>query len=202
MSAGPLFDWMAQAVEKHAPHLVPVPKPQPKKRKTNCSKLREAMAGGPAGRVEYFLSPPGVPVSQLGVGVMIRMLGGNSDTVAALNAAIGRKVSGLEVKDDRLRISLEGGGVLTLLDEGQSCCESRYMRTDDKAEDHLGATLLAVELREAASISHEYEEHDVQFLDVKTSNGVFTCSSHVEHNGYYGGFYITASLDEAGPVSP
>lgn len=38
--------------------------------------------------------------------------------------------------------------------------------------------------------------HEVQFLHVKTSKGSFAVSNHNEHNGYYGGFNVEASLEE------
>ena len=41
-----------------------------------------------------------------------------------------------------------------------------------------------------ASSEHNEDCHEVQFLEVKTSKGSFTMSSHNEHNGYYGGFSI------------
>ena len=36
------------------------------------------------------------------------------------------------------------------------------------------------------------EIHEIQFLDVKTSKGVFQISNHNVHNGYYGGFWVIA----------
>ena len=51
------------------------------------------------------------------------------------------------------------------------------------------------ELKDAPDIEDEWGEvHEVQFLDVKTDKGVFQMSSHNEHNGYYGGFWIIARL--------
>jgi hypothetical protein len=101
------------------------------------------------------------------------------------------------VVDNDLTLSFSDGSKLRLFDDGQSCCESRYMRTDDDLSKFEGAKLLGFELADAPSIKdNEYEDHDVQFLNTKTSLGVFTCSNHVEHNGYYGGFSITARYSE------
>lgn len=138
-------------------------------------------------------------MSQFGMGVMIRMLGGNAETVAAYQQAMGRTIkSAAIVSDDCLRIEFADGAALDVRDEGQSCCESRYMRTDDELTAFAGARLDAIELREAPSITDdEYGEyHDCQFLDVKTDRGVFTCTNHIEHNGYYGGFSIELRLTD------
>ena len=49
--------------------------------------------------------------------------------------------------------------------------------------------------------SHVYEEDDkerkdCQFLIITTSKGQFTVANYNEHNGYYGGFALIASVDE------
>ena len=66
------------------------------------------------------------------------------------------------------------------------------MRTDDDLSDYQGSTLLDFELKDALNMEDKYGDHEVQFLDVKTSNGVFQMANHNEHNGYYGGFWIVA----------
>ena len=135
-------------------------------------------------------------MSQLGIGAMLGMLGGNKETVAAVKASLGKTIKETRLKDDdSLVLVFDDGLVLTLRDDGQSCCENRYMRTDDDLAEFAGAEVLDVELRDAPSTEGEYGEcHDVQFLAVKTSKGEFVMSTHNEHNGYYGGFWIVASL--------
>jgi hypothetical protein len=128
----------------------------------------------------------------LGLGVMIGMLGGNSETVDTIRAAIGKKISRVWLAGDALHFRLEDGTGFRLSDEGQSCCESRYMVVDDDLEYHAGAVLKDVQLREAAPIEGEYEVHEVQFLEVHTDKGVISAATHNEHNGYYGGFWIVA----------
>jgi len=123
---------------------------------------------------------------------MLGELGGNRETVEAVQGSLGKAISEVTLKEDVLDFTFSDGSGLTLRDDGQSCCESRYMRTDDDLAYYAGATLTDLALRDAPPIPAEYAEHEVQFLDVTTSKGVFTCSSHNEHNGYYGGFYIIA----------
>lgn len=133
----------------------------------------------------------------LGVGVMLNMLRGNGDTVAALKASVGKKIKSIGIVEDKLVIKLYGNETLTLWDDGQSCCESRYMQTDDDGVPYKGAVLQDFEIRDAPSPEPKSEygnAYEVQFLDVKTSVGVFTCTTHNEHNGYYGGFSIAAKV--------
>ncbi len=132
-----------------------------------------------------------------GMGVMLGMLGGNADTVAALKGALGKTIAALEIDPDvddagALVFRFTDGTAMRLRDNGQSCCEHRYMHSDDKLADFIGAQFLGADLKDAPSVSDEYSEHEVQFLVVSTSIGEFTVETHNEHNGYYGGFWIVA----------
>lgn len=129
----------------------------------------------------------------IGIGVMLSYLGGNEESVKAVQRAIGQTIAAVELKDDdALHFTMADGFKLRVFDDGQSCCESRYMRTDDDLSSHVGETLLGFEIKDAPNEEDEYGDHEVQFLEVKTDKGVFTMASHNEHNGYYGGFSIRA----------
>jgi hypothetical protein len=132
----------------------------------------------------------------LGFGVMINMLGGNRESVAAVQAAMGKTITALSLTDDQLRFEFEDGSRLRLWDNGQSCCESRYMQTDDDLPYYIGAKFVSAEVRDGGSTEDEWgERHEIQFLVVTTDRGTFSMASHNEHNGYYGGFWITASAE-------
>jgi len=127
----------------------------------------------------------------LGMGVMLGFLGGNEESVKALKSCFGKKITTLTLgSDDALHFTFSDGSKVAAFDDGQSCCESRYMRTDDNLEDFIGATFVAAELKDAPNMEDEYGDHEVQFLEIMTSNGALTMASHNEHNGYYGGFNI------------
>ena len=132
----------------------------------------------------------------LGLGVMIQHLGGNEESVVAMKASIGETIKHVEItSDDQLSIQLANKTTLTFTDEGQSCCEHRYMSTDDDLKYYFGAELLGAEIREGGSKDSEYGEClDSEFLVVQTSKGDFTIVNYNEHNGYYGGFWVTAKL--------
>lgn len=141
-------------------------------------------------------------LSKSGMGVMLNALSGNRDTVETFTKARGKKIAALELVEnargfhrgtsDALRFTFEDGTKMQLRDDGQSCCESRYMMTDDDLSTFIGAELLGAEVRDAPNEPDEYGEHEVEFLIVTTSLGAFTMANHNEHNGYYGGFWIVA----------
>lgn len=139
-------------------------------------------------------------MSNLGMGVMIGVLGGNEDfneeSVKAFTSCLNKTITALTLgEDDALHFVMDDGTKMRLHDDGQSCCEHRYMKTDDKLADFVGAQLLGAEIKDAPSLPCDGDSHDVQFLDVKTSKGVFQMCSHNEHNGYYGGFLIRSALE-------
>lgn len=129
-------------------------------------------------------------MNQLGLGVMINMLGGNKETVKAYQASLGKTIKSVTLKDDCLSMCFDDETGIQIFDDGQSCCENRYMVTDDDLLYHVGAKLLGAEVASAPDVEDDGECHEVQFLHIKTSKGTFTMSNHVEHNGYYGGFSI------------
>lgn len=140
----------------------------------------------------------------LGLGVMIQMLAGNPVAGAlAWKAAIGKRIASASLTEadgaqklfeDRLVLRFDDGTAVALVDKGQSCCESRYLRTDDDLAYYVGAVLLDARVLDAPSVDtgDAYGDHDVAFLHVDTDRGTFTISAHAEHNGYYGGFAIQA----------
>jgi len=127
-----------------------------------------------------------------GMGVILGMLGGNEETVNSIKASIGKTITKAELEGDNLCLRFSDGKSLRLWDDGQSCCEHRYMVTDDDLSLFHDCVFTDIELKEAPSVPDEYGEHEVQFLDIKTSIGSFQMATHNEHNGYYGGFWIVA----------
>lgn len=133
----------------------------------------------------------------LGIGAMIGDLSGNKETIDALLPTLGKEISVVTLKEDVLGIAFSDDTVIRVWDNGQSCCELRYMRTDDDLAQYVGAKLEGMELRSAPNIPDERgEDHEVQFLVIRTTKGNITFSSHVEHNGYYGGFSIQIRNEE------
>lgn len=137
--------------------------------------------------------------NRLGMGVMIHMLCEGSDKPSrdAVKQALGKKIATAKIDDDMVTLTFEDGAILKLEDDGQSCCEHRYLRTDDDPAELAGTTLVDVEVREAPEEETEHGTHEVRFLAIKTDQGTLTCSCHNEHNGYYGGFWIVAEFQEA-----
>jgi len=135
----------------------------------------------------------------IGIGVIANYLGGNEESVAAYRACLGKTISKVYVKDDAMRLEFDEV-LLVLQDEGQSCCEHRFMVCDDNLEHYKGAQLLEITIEDAhPDVTGEWGDvNEVQFMHVKTTKGSFTVSNHNQHNGYYGGFSIRASLESVG----
>jgi hypothetical protein len=133
-------------------------------------------------------------MTQKGFGVMLGMLSGNEETVNTVKPSLGKIIEKvwLDEESDKLKFKFTDGSGMCLYDDGQSCCEQRYMGTDDDLSEYEGAKLLDLELKEVPDENREYDVHEIQFLDVKTDKGVFQMSNHNIHNGYYGGFWIVA----------
>ena len=119
-------------------------------------------------------------------------------------ACVGKRILSMRIEPatrgeiGALRIELEGGAVLWLRD-AQCCCEARYFTSDDINDGgtyYRGAMLLAVEVADATTKTADGfgDEHEVQFLEVRTSLGVVTVEAHNEHNGWYGGITLRAEV--------
>ena len=123
-----------------------------------------------------------------------------------ITPALGKTISDLRFSendnDSALSITFADGSKLTLFDDGHSCCETRYMRTDDNLAEYIGGRLLGAEVKDVPELigfwkdEDEYGDHDIQFLEITTSKGSFVMSNHNEHNGYYGGFCIEAKYEQ------
>lgn len=115
-------------------------------------------------------------------GVMIEYLSGNYGSVAAFIGAMNKTITELTLgDDDALHFTFDDGSKIKLFDAMQKCCETRYMRTDDNLADYIGAQLLDAEIKHGPTEAWKDDgAHEVAFLEVRTSKGCFTMSSHNE----------------------
>lgn len=95
-----------------------------------------------------------------------------------------------------LEIVLESGWRMVFVDVcGQSCCESRYMHTDDKLETLVGETLREIYVGEGGVNEGEWGDcKEFQFLHICTLTDVVVVGTYNEHNGYYGGLDLAVSI--------
>lgn len=106
------------------------------------------------------------------------------------------KLKGMVIRDavvDEDSVTLQFDfGKLTLRDCGQSCCENRYMSTDDDIQSLVGSRFMCYEVKDGdyQGTEDDYNVHEVQFLEIQTDSGFVTLVNHNEHNGYYGGFSV------------
>ena len=135
-------------------------------------------------------------MSKLGLGVMINLLSGSyAESVGVFRQNIDKKIADLEISEEELIFTFTDGTRMKMFDDGQSCCETRYMHTDDDLKYFVGAQLWNAEVREGPAKQVECgEEEETQFLVITTSKGQFTVVNYNIHNGYYGGFDIKAVM--------
>ena len=132
----------------------------------------------------------------LGITAMLQEITGDEETTRAVAESIGKTIVHLELgTDDALHFSFSDGSRIRVFDDARSCCETRYMRTDDTLPDFVGAELQGLIVRDAPNMPDEHGDHEVQFLAIYTSKGVFTMSNHNEHNGYYGGISVAVRTE-------
>ena len=97
-------------------------------------------------------------------------------------------IVGAQLNEKSLVLTFGNNSQLTVWDDGQQCCEYRYLHTDDDLAYFIGSTYLGMEYRDV-EIAGDY---DIGFLLISTSLGAFTIEAHNEHNGHYVGFDISA----------
>lgn len=101
-------------------------------------------------------------------------------------------------KIDALIIQFTNGMSLYIEDTGQNCCEVRSMTCDDDLEGLAGSRLLRIETRHGGWGHSDVESTDeMAFVLIQFSTYAITLTSHNEHNGYYGGFDLRATLKTA-----
>jgi hypothetical protein len=103
----------------------------------------------------------------------------------------GPVIKDVTMDEDEITFRFEGGS-LRLRDCGQSCCETRYMSTDDDIRSLIGQRFVCWEVKDGGTNIDDdgYDQHDAQFLEIQTEGGFVTIVNHNEHNGYYGGFSV------------
>ena len=116
---------------------------------------------------------------------------------------IGGVLGSVALVNDELHLKFDDG-TLVISDQGQSCCESRYMTCDDNLAEFSDSYFMGLRLKTYEKVKQQPDEdgyissddHEVQWLEVMTSKGFITFATHNEHNGYYGGFDIDITFEQ------
>lgn len=107
----------------------------------------------------------------------------------------GRGVLDASFNNSEIHLTFDDGIKIKIWDDTQTCCEKRYMTCDDNVKDLIGKKLISIKTKEHRIQEEEYGyEHEIVFLEIKAGHETVTFANHNEHNGYYGGFYL--SLNE------
>lgn len=142
--------------------------------------------------------------NNLGMGAMLHMLVDHSEMAELLDASQGKQIKSLRIDSDYnagdggLAMRFADGSGIWIYDDARSCCETRYMHTDDYLASFVGATFRGARYGEHSETTKDYETIEIQFVWIDTSLGTFTLETRNEHNGYYGGIVILAKAMEEG----
>ena len=134
---------------------------------------------------------------RLGMGALLhRLCGGYGNRPEPYYGMVLSTIS-LNEDRDRIAITFTNGRSIWIYDNGQSCCEHRYISTDDPLDDLAGGELIKIEIKRVTDDeSSEYDcVHEICFLEIATTKAAAVFSFHNEHNGYYGGFAMTIAED-------
>lgn len=153
-----------------------------------------------------------------GIGFILGLLGGNHESANAAAAASEKTIRAVTLADGEgdsqtgMAFLFTDDTAVIFYDDARSCCEHRFMSTDDDLAPFVGAILHRVSLSEknapddhGQSNDDDGEVHEWCFVDFVTSVGVFTATMHNRHNGYYGGIGLAARIitaDEFAALTP
>ena len=129
----------------------------------------------------------------LGTGVMLHhLLGGSENSSDKYYNKIIEKCY-FDKEEDKIHIEFKDGVKIVIWDNGQSCCESRYITCDDNLEDLVNQKLIKIEVKDfkEKEDSEWGGVHEQAFVEIATNKDSVTFCTHNEHNGYYGGFALT-----------
>lgn len=128
---------------------------------------------------------------------LIACLGDGNETAEAVNTCLGKTIASAELIADpsSLLIRFTDETALRIWDDGQSCCETRYMTTEDDLANFTDVIFTGVEIVNGSEEEIDYETIEIQFLNIHTNLGTFQMATHNEHNGYYGGFFVVARIE-------
>lgn len=116
----------------------------------------------------------------MGIGVMIHYLGGGSKESA--DKYYGRTITDATIDPERSVLTFSDSVQVVIRDDGQSCCERRYMSTDDDLKSLVGATLQRIESKLGPKHDEDYDVHETCFVEIGTDKGFVTLVNHNEHN--------------------
>jgi hypothetical protein len=112
----------------------------------------------------------------------------------SLKSSLNKIIKKIEIDDKYAYIHFDDLSIFCIHDDGQCCCEKRYMTCDDDLKSFENTKFLGIEIKEGPNQEH-WGVHEVQFLEIKTSKGYISIANHNEHDGYYSGFSIECFLE-------
>ena len=113
-----------------------------------------------------------------------------------LRKHVTQQIRSITLSDKELVITTDRGRIA--FTDKKHDTQGNYIRTDDALHDFVGAYFLSAILKGWDSLPSDFT-HDVQFLEVVTTNGSLSICSHNEHDGWYCGFDVVVTGEYTSP---
>lgn len=108
-----------------------------------------------------------------------------------LTSCYGRIIKNIVLISNQLIFTFNDDSRLILLDDGNQCCEERFLTTDDDLSMFIGDQLVSIIEKDFLEKHDTGETAECLILEVQTNKGFFSFQCHNIHNGYYSGFNLT-----------
>ncbi len=139
----------------------------------------------------------------MGLGNMLyNIFGGSEYFREQVSKILNKTIRSLLIENNILKIEFDDNTKIEIYDY-PDCYERRWMHTDDDLSYFQGSKLLGIEIKQGNNEIPKtdpnnpdkyYDVLENQFLVITTSLGVFTIVNYNDHNGYYSGFNLSATV--------
>lgn len=93
--------------------------------------------------------------------------------------AVGKQITSAYKSDNQICINFIDNSKLLIFDDGQSCCEHRYLTCDDYLEGMIGEFFSSISTTCCDNLdSSEDMYHEVRFVTIYTNRDHYTACTH------------------------
>jgi hypothetical protein len=123
----------------------------------------------------------------------------DQETLKTIGSCLGKVIEKVMLAYDHesresIIIIFTDGTALNLFDDGQQCCEKRWLASDDKSEDVAGGVLMDVQMEEGVDDEGSEDILQSQFIRIITDKAPYVVTAYNKHNGSYDGITVKAEI--------
>lgn len=98
-----------------------------------------------------------------------------------------------ELDENKLTLYFRDGDPVSVSDKRNAVSERRFITCDDDLRSFVGSRLLSISIKYGPTFAMSKGDSETAFVEVLTTSGAITLTTHNEHNGFYGGFDLCIS---------